>query len=291
MSDTLHIGTRSLPLARRPWIMGIVNVTPDSFSDGGRFLDPQSALEHALRLVEDGADVLDLGGESSRPGALPVDADEECKRIVPVLRALRSRVEVPISIDTTKAIVARRCLDEGADMINDISALRFDPDLAEVLAGSACGVVLMHMQGEPRTMQKAPHYGDVVAEVRTFLEERASFAEQRGIDRSRLFLDPGIGFGKRLPDNLALLRHLDRLRQVGLPVLVGASRKRFLGQLLDEADASRRLEGDLAINAWAQFLGIDMLRVHEVRAARRLRAVLGAVQNAGDAAPTPDRGT
>jgi dihydropteroate synthase len=276
----LDLGGRRLVWQRRPLLVGVVNVTPDSFSDGGRWLAPEAALRHALQLVEDGADVLDVGGESSRPGASPVGAEEELSRVEPLLRALRPRTDLPLSIDTTKAVVARRALDLGADVVNDISGLRFDPDMLPLLVQARCGVVLMHLRGEPRTMQDAPHYADVVAEVAAWLESRLEELAAGGLDPGRVVLDPGLGFGKRFADNLALLRHLGRLRAGGRPLLVGASRKAFLGWLLDEPEPERRLEGDLAVAAHCHAAGVEMLRVHEVRAARRLLRVLDALAGA-----------
>jgi dihydropteroate synthase len=258
--------------------MGVVNLTPDSFSDGGRLATVEAAVRHALELVEDGADLLDVGGESTRPGASPVTAEEEARRVLPVLHELRPRVGVPISIDTTKASVARAALDLGCDVVNDVSGLRFDPEMREVLAGACCGVVLMHMQGEPRTMQEAPSYTDVVREVGDWLAARLADCERGGIDPARIVLDPGIGFGKRFEDNLALLRGLDRLRRGGRPLLVGASRKAFLGKILGEPDPARRIEGDLAIAAWCRRARVEILRVHDVRAARRLLRVFDALE-------------
>jgi len=259
--------------------MGIVNVTADSFSDGGLYLDPGAAIAHAMRLVEDGADLLDVGAESSRPGAPAIALPDELERVVAVLTRLRPLVAVPISVDTTKMEVARAALDLGADVINDISGLRADPDLASLLAGSDCGVVLMHMQGTPRTMQQAPSYDDVVGEVATWLAERLHDLVQSGIAPERIVLDPGIGFGKRLPHNLALLRHLDRLHSIGRPLLVGASRKAFLGELLAEPLARARLAGDLAVAARARAAGVAILRVHDVRAARGFYRVLDAMES------------
>jgi len=259
--------------------MGIVNLTPDSFSDGGLHLDPDTALAHAMRLVEEGANLLDLGAESTRPGSLPVATADELHRLLPVLRQLRPRVSVPISVDTTKAEVARAALDLGADVINDTSGVRADPDMAAVLAGSDCGVVVMHMQGTPRTMQQAPSYDDVVGEVAAWLAERLLTLTQAGIAAQRIILDPGIGFGKRLPHNLALLQHLDRLQALGRPLLVGASRKAFLGELLAEPLATARLAGDLAVAAHARAAGVDILRVHDVRAVQGFYRVLDALES------------
>jgi dihydropteroate synthase len=257
--------------------MGVVNVTPDSFSDGGRFADVDAAAAHAEQLVADGADLIDLGGESSRPGAAPVPESVELERVLSVLERLRRRVDVPISIDTTKSGVAERALDLGADVINDISGLRFDARMPELLVARDCGVIVMHMQGEPRTMQDAPQYADVVSDVRAWLDTRVRELGKLGIAADRLVVDPGIGFGKRFEDNLALLRDPGALRVRDLPLLVGASRKRFLGQLLDEPDPGLRLEGDLAVAAHCRAAGVDILRVHDVRAVRRLFRVLGAL--------------
>jgi len=258
--------------------MGVVNVTPDSFSDGGRFLEPSTALRHGLALVEDGADLLDVGGESSRPGALAVDENEEIRRVTPVLRELRRRTEIPISIDTTKASVARAALDLGADIVNDISALQGDPAMLPLLARAECGVVVMHMQGEPRTMQVAPHYDNVVGEVRAWMETRFRALGEAGIAAERILLDPGIGFGKRYADNLELLRSLDALRVGERPLLVGASRKAFLGWLLAEPEPLARIEGDLAVSLHCHRMGVEFLRLHDVRAARRLFRVTEALE-------------
>ena len=273
----LRIGRRRLPYNGSPWIMGIVNITPDSFSDGGDYRDAAVATQHALQLVAEGADLLDIGGESSRPGAEPITAEEKTARVLPVLKALRSQVEVPLSVDTTKAAVARAALEHGADMINDISALQFDPQMVEALAASQCSVVLMHMQGEPRTMQDSPAYDDVVQEVGDHLQERCKFAVAHGIEADRLIIDPGIGYGKRLADNMALLRASQSLGELGWPLLIGASRKRFLGEILGEADPLQRLEGDLAVAAWCHANAVHMLRVHEVRPFQRLFTTLNAL--------------
>jgi len=275
-----HAGAHRLRRGRSPLLMGIVNVTPDSFSDGGRYVDPAAAVQHALQLVGDGADMLDIGGESSRPGATAIPADVELARVRPVLAALRPIVDLPISIDTTKAAVAGQALDLGADILNDISGLRFDDDMLPLVATRDCGIVVVHMQGEPRTMQEAPHYDDVVREVVTWLNGRLRTLTTAGIDPRRLVLDPGIGFGKRYADNVALLRGLDDVHRVGQPLLVGASRKRFLGWLLDEPDATRRLEADLAVAAFCRAAGVEVLRVHDVRATRRVFRILDALDGA-----------
>jgi dihydropteroate synthase len=253
---------RALVTDRVPRVMGIVNVTPDSFSDVGRAMTTEGAVAHALRLVEEGADLLDLGGESSRPGAAPVPLDEELRRVVPVVEALALRVNVPISVDTTKAEVARQALRAGASIINDITALG-DPDLARVVAETEAGVVLMHMAGTPRTMQDNPSYDDVVREVRDYLARRADAVEARGIPRARIALDPGIGFGKTLEHNLLLLRNLDQCATLGCAVLIGTSRKGFLGALTGRPVHERALASVVSSLA-AATRGAAVLRVHDV---------------------------
>jgi dihydropteroate synthase len=242
--------------------MGIVNVTPDSFSDGGRFLDLDAALAHALRLIEAGADILDIGGESTRPGAAPVDEAQEVARVVPLIAALRASSGIPISIDTMKPAVAQAAVAAGATIWNDVAALRA-PGSTGVAAELGCRVILMHMQGEPRTMQAAPHYDDVVAEVCAFLAERAEAAMAAGVARDAIWLDPGIGFGKTLSHNLTLLAHLDAIVALGFPVLLGASRKSFLGRIAPVAGDSR-LGGSLAAALAGAAAGVAAVRVHDV---------------------------
>ena len=247
-------------------VMGIVNVTPDSFSDGGRYLDPEAGLAHARRLIAAGADILDIGAESTRPGAEPVDEDEEIARAVPLIAAIRAESDVAISIDTMKPRVARAAVAAGANLWNDVAALRFLPDAPAVAAELGCEVVLMHMQGEPRTMQADPQYGDVVAEVRAFLAERAQAAMAAGVARDKIWLDPGIGFGKRLEHNLALLAHLEEIAGLGFPVLLGVSRKRFIAALDPAAGEApdARLAGSLAAALAGVQAGAAALRVHDV---------------------------
>jgi len=253
----------------RPRLMGIVNVTPDSFSDGGKWLEPEAAVEHGACLVAQGADMLDVGGESTRPGAAEVPAEVEMERIVPVIAALRREVNVPLSIDTRRAAVARAALDAGAHVVNDISALRHDPDMIPLLREHPdVPVILMHMQGTPGTMQANPHYTDTVQEVLAFFAARLDDCEQAGLPRQRLLLDPGIGFGKRHEDNLILLRKLPELRTFGLPVVLGASRKSFIGRIV-ECEPDERLPGTLAVTALAAQGGADIIRVHDVAANRQ----------------------
>ena len=247
----------------RPLLMGIVNVTPDSFFDGGRFCDPQRAVAHALRLVEEGADLLDIGAESTRPGALPVDEQEERRRLVPVVTAVAKAVSVPISVDTSKAEVARAAIDAGAIMVNDVTALRGDSAMVDVVAQAGAGLVLMHMQGTPHTMQHAPRYDDVVGEVAQFLAERVRFAIDHGVAKDRIVVDPGIGFGKTLVHNLDLLANLRVFTELGYPLLVGPSRKGFIGQLTDQSVEEREW-GTAGVVALAVEQGANILRVHDV---------------------------
>lgn len=260
-----------------PQVWGIVNVTPDSFSDGGHHATREAALAHGLRLVEEGADVLDVGGESTRPGAAAVPPDEERRRVLPVVEGLvQAGVSVPISVDTRRAALAREAIDAGARIVNDVSAARDDPDMLGVVAETGAGLVLMHMQGRPRTMQEAPHYADVVAEVRAWLLGRVAAARRAGIDPKRLWIDPGIGFGKTAAHNLTLLRNLEVLQQDAPPLLLGASRKSFLGGLTGRT-VGDRLAASLATVARAHAAGTAAVRVHDVAATRDLLAVLDAI--------------
>src|SRR5919198_885963 len=261
--------TRSGPLVlERVALVGILNATPDSFSDGGRHLDPGRAAAAAAEMVAEGAAMLDVGAESTRPGAPPVPADEERRRLLPVLRAVRAAVRVPLSVDTTKAAIARLALDEGADLVNDVSAGRFDPALLPLCAEQGVPVVLMHMQGTPVTMQVDPRYGDVVAEVAAFLAERAQVARAAGVAPDAIVIDPGIGFGKTVAHNCALLARLDLVASLGYPVLVGVSRKGFIGQLLGGRATGERLHGTAAAVALAVAKGARLVRVHDVGAMR-----------------------
>ncbi|MHB0985727.1 MAG: dihydropteroate synthase [Sulfuricella sp.] len=271
----LLCGRFSLPLDR-PLIMGIVNVTPDSFFDGGRHASPSAGIEHALRLLEEGADILDVGGESSRPGALSVSIDEELRRVMPVVEAMRGR-DVPVSVDTCKAEVMRAAIESGAAMINDIDALQNEGALAAV-AGSDVAVCLMHKQGAPQTMQLAPSYDDVVAEVMAFLQARVAAAEAAGISRARLVIDPGFGFGKTLEHNIDLLRHLNRFRALGVPLLAGLSRKAMLGRIAGLGAADERIHASIAAAILAVQKGARIVRVHDVRATREALQVVNIIE-------------
>jgi len=261
----------------RPSVMGVVNVTPDSFSDGGRFFAPEAAIAQARRLVGEGAALVDVGGESTRPGAAPVSADEELERVSPVLEAIVR--EVPVSIDTSKAAVARRALALGAEMVNDVTALRADPELAGAVAEQGAYLCLMHMQGDPRTMQVAPRYDDVVSEVAAFLAERLQHAVAQGIAEDRICLDPGIGFGKTVEQNLELVRKLDVLLPLGRPVCVGFSRKSSLGRILGDPDAKTgSVPASLGAAVAAFEHGASLLRVHDVRETVEALAIAAAVE-------------
>ena len=255
-------------LGSRPIVMGILNVTPDSFSDGGRYVGVSAALERAREMVNEGADIIDVGGESTRPGADPVPLEEELERVIPVIEAIKAELDVPISVDTYKAPVAEEALKAGAVMVNDVSGMRFSPDMARVVARYGAYGVVMHMKGTPRDMQKAPFYNDVVGEVKAFFQERLDHLVNQGVDRKKVILDPGIGFGKRLEDNLALVRGIPSLLELGCPLLLGPSRKSFIGRVLN-LPVEERLEGTLAVVAIAVFLGATLVRVHDVMAARR----------------------
>lgn len=275
--EAIQARGRVIPLQSHVLLMGIVNVTPDSFSDGGRFLDPGAAVAHACALASAGADLIDIGAESTRPGSDPVEETEEIRRLIPVVAEVCRRIQVPVSVDTTKSRVARLALEAGASIINDVSALRADADMAGVIASAGAGVVLMHMQGTPRTMQAAPHYADVVAEVRAFLETRAQTALACGISRSQILLDPGIGFGKTREHNLTLLARLPELADLGYPLLVGVSRKGFIGQILDRP-VGDRLMGTAGAVAAAVMGGAQVLRVHDVGEMRDVVAMVEAIR-------------
>jgi len=244
--------------------MGVLNVTPDSFSDGGLYLNPETAIRHAEDLVAQGADLIDVGGESTRPGARAVSVEEESHRVIPVIERVAKRLPVPLSIDTSKAEVARRAIDAGASMVNDVTALRGDPQMASLISRAHVPVILMHMRGTPQTMQQRPRYRDVVSEVKQCLAEAIRRAETWGIASDQIFIDPGLGFGKTLTHNLLLLQRLDELMTLGKPIVLGPSRKSFIGQVLD-ASVEDRLAGTLACVAMAMRSGVHMVRVHDVR--------------------------
>ena len=275
-----RVGDRTFDRSERTTVMGVLNVTPDSFSDGGRFLAVESATDHGVRMVSDGADIIDVGGESTRPGATPVPAQVEIDRVVPVISRLREELpDTVISIDTRRALVAAAAIDAGATVVNDVSA-GGDPGMLQLVRDRDAGIVLMHMKGEPRTMQEAPTYADVVGEVREYLRGRIEVAELTGIDRERIAIDPGIGFGKDLGHNLELMRRIDALVELGRPVLVGPSRKRFIGAILDLPE-DRRVEGTIGAVVWMVAMGAHIVRVHDVREVVRALRVVDAIAGSG----------
>jgi dihydropteroate synthase len=264
---------------RRPLVMGVLNVTPDSFSDGGKYASPDAALTRAAQMADEGADLIDVGGESTRPGSDPVGDDEQIRRVVPVITQVAKRIPLLISVDTTRAAVARAALDAGADVVNDISAGTDDPGLFPLIARRRAPVILMHMRGRPKTMQQSPHYEDVVAEVSGFLNDRLIDAGIHGIDVERILLDPGIGFGKSAQHNLELLRRLMELTVLGRPVVIGTSRKRFVSQITGEGtdDPSQRHFGTAATVAWSVANGAAIVRVHDVGPMRRVVRMIDAI--------------
>ena len=274
----LRFHHREYDLSERTLIMGVLNITPDSFSDGGRFFEWTRAVEQGRKLAEEGADILEIGGESTRPGSQPVPEEEELRRVIPVIEALRPKISIPISIDTRKAAVAERALQSGAQMANYASALRFDAGLTEVVSRRKVPVVLMHLRGQPETMQADTHYDDLIGEIRGFFRERIDYAVSRGISRDRIILDPGIGFGKSMEEkhNLILLKELRSFRALGQPLMIGTSRKAFLGRILDLPPEERE-EGTLATIAVAIQNGVNIVRVHEVRRTRRAVQVADAI--------------
>lgn len=272
-----HIQRLQQTLLQRTLVMGVLNVTPDSFYDGGRYTRVEAAVAHALQMAEEGADILDIGGESTRPGSQPVSEEEELRRVMPVIEAIRQRVDIPLSIDTTKSRVAQMALQAGVCLVNDISGLGFDPRMAEVVAQHGALCCIMHIQGTPQTMQINPHYDDVIREICDYFEERIALAQQAGIPRERIWIDPGIGFGKTLTHNLQILRQLREFTRFGLPVLVGTSRKSFIGKILGDLPPEERLEGTAATVAIAILHGASVVRVHDVKPMVRVARVADAV--------------
>ena len=287
MTRDWHIGKgRTLPIGPRTLVMGILNVTPDSFSDGSQFSSLDQALAHAEAMIAEGADIIDVGGESTRPGAVPVTAEEEIARVVPVIEALANRTDIPISIDTTKALVARAALNAGASIVNDISALRFDFHIADEAAQAGAGLVLMHSRGTPVTMHKLPPVADIMKEVISSLGSSITMAERRGVKGEAIAIDPGIGFGKSQEQNLELIAKLDQLAAAfpDLPILIGTSRKSFIGRLLanengEPAPVEERLYGTLATNVAAVLHGANIVRTHEVKPVRDALRIMDAIVN------------
>ncbi len=272
----LQVNGHDYTIGPRTWIMGVINITPDSFSDGGLYFDKDKALEKGLQLIEEGTDIIDIGGESTRPGSEPISPEDEIRRVVPIITALRRRTDTLISIDTTKSEVAHAALDAGADIINDISALRYDPQMAPLVAEADVPVILMHMKGKPKTMQVNPTYEDVLLEVKAFLEESIDKAQAHGIKKEKIIIDPGIGFGKRLKDNLTLINNLHILEVLERPILIGVSRKSFIGTILD-SPPEERLEGTIASAILSIIHGAHILRVHDVVSVKKAVRVAEAI--------------
>jgi len=267
----LKIGEKKFDLNKKTLIMGILNVTPDSFSDGGKFYSIEKAVQQAIKMEKQGADIIDIGGESTRPGAKKITIEEEIKRILPVIKQLKNKIEIPISIDTYKSEVAKKTIEYGANMINDITALRGDKKLAEIISDYDLPVSLMHMKGTPENMQKNPEYANVIKEIKEFLQHRAEYAITKGIKKENIIIDPGIGFGKRtgkgIEDNIEIIKKLEKIKKLGYPVLIGASRKTFIGNIGNNKESlkiNERLEGSLAAACVAVINGADILRVHDV---------------------------
>jgi dihydropteroate synthase len=275
----LRLRDRVLDLSTRTLIVGILNVTPDSFSDGGLFLNAQEAVLHGVRMVEEGADILDVGGESTRPGSEPVSLEEESRRVLPVIKGLAKRVKVPLSIDTTKSQVAERALEAGAALVNDTSGLQDDPRISTVAAKNGAALVLMHRKGQPKVMQKDPRYDDLIGEIASFLKASARKAKEAGVGEDQIIIDPGLGFGKTLEHNVYILNHLEELSSLGMPVLVGPSRKSFIGKILD-LPVEGRLEGTAAAVAVAVLKGAAVVRVHDVKEMVRVVRVADAIRRA-----------
>ncbi len=263
---------------KRPVIMGILNVTPNSFFDGGKYFNKEIAVEHALEMADNGADIIDVGGESSRPDAEPVSEKNELERILPVVEAIAPELSIPVSIDTYKAGVAKQALDAGAEIVNDISALRFDSSMADTIKKSGSYVILMHMLGSPATMQKNPHYENVVDEILLFLRKRIEYAVERGIRKNRIIIDPGIGFGKTLEHNLEILRNIDRFNELGYPVLIGASHKSMIGKITG-ASSDERIWGTASIVTYCVMNGVAIHRVHDVKSMRQVCDIAAAIKD------------
>jgi dihydropteroate synthase len=277
---TIKIGKKLFDLSQRTYLIGILNVTPDSFYDGGKFSNLDGAVKRGIKMAEEGADVIDIGGESTRPRSEPIGLEEELSRVIPVIERLSKEIEVPLSIDTYKSFVAKKALDSSASMVNDISALRFDPEMKKIAAEYKVPIVLMHIKGTPKNMQDDPYYDDVMKEISSYLKESIQIAKDAGIEEDKIIIDPGIGFGKRLEDNLDILKNLSILKTLEKPILVGPSRKSFIGKVLD-LPPEERLEGSLGALAVAIFNGANLVRVHDVKESLRVAKLVDAIRKRG----------
>jgi len=281
----LNLGKYCFDLGKRTYVMGILNVTPDSFSDGGKWCTLERAIEHSQVMAEAGADIIDVGGESTRPGSQPISVEEEKRRIIPVVERLLEEVDLPISVDTYKSEVAKDCLRLGAHMINDISALRFDPEMKEVVAASKAAVVLMHIKGRPQDMQENPHYDDLIEEITGYFKEAIKTAKEEGIEKERIVIDPGIGFGKTVAHNLEIMKGLDKFKSLGYPILIGPSRKSVIGKVLD-LSVDQRLEGTAACVATCILNGASLIRVHDVKEMVKVAKMCDAIKRGEDYCPS-----
>ena len=277
MRTYIKTSRRELSLDNKPLIMGILNITPDSFSDGGAFFSAEKAVKRALEMEAEGADIIDIGGESTRPGSMPVSDEDEIKRVLPVIRELEQKIKIPISIDTSKAKVAETCLSEGAEILNDISGLRFDPQIAEVAASHSAAVVIMHTKSAPRVMQIETEYNYILDDIASYLKIGIRKALDKGVDGKGIIIDPGIGFGKTREQNLFIIKNLDWFHSLGYPVLIGTSRKSFIGTTLD-VGVDERLEGSLAVDALVTLKGADIIRTHNVLATKRIVEMTQAIE-------------
>ncbi len=276
MSKTLKFKEGEIELDESK-IMGILNVTPDSFFDGGKYIDTDRAVERALEMEKEGANIIDIGGESTRPFSEPVPLDEELKRVIPVIEKIRKKSDIPISIDTRKSKVAEEALKRGANIVNDISGLRDDPEMVNVIKKFNAGCIIMHIRGTPKTMQENPYYEDTVKEIKQELLERVNIALKTGIEKERIVIDPGIGFGKRVIDNLIILKDIDKFKELGFPLLIGHSRKSFIGKVLGKENPEERLAGTLAVSSYLYLKKVDILRVHDVKETREVFKILKAI--------------
>lgn len=287
---SIQIKGRNCTLGQRTWLMGILNITPDSFSDGGLYYNKQNAVNRGLQLIEEGADILDIGGESSRPGSDPITAEEEKKRILPVLSEIRKKTDTFISVDTTKSEVLKAALDQGADILNDISGMRFDPKMLELASEKNIPVVIMHMKGTPKNMQKRPKYKNVIEEIKSFLKKRVKTALKTGIKKNKIIIDPGIGFGKRLKDNLIIIGNLSSFSELDLPILIGVSRKSFIENLLN-VTPDQRIEGTIASSLVSVLQGAHILRSHDIASLKKAVIVTEAIMNEANLNPFSEEKT
>jgi dihydropteroate synthase len=278
---SIQIQGKSCALGQKTWLMGILNVTPDSFSDGGLFFNKHNAVKRGLQLIEEGADILDIGGESSRPGSEFISAEEEKKRILPVISEIRKQTNTFISVDTTKSEVLKSALNHGADMLNDISGTRFDPKMLELASHKNIPIIIMHMKGIPKNMQNSPQYQNVIEEIKSFLKKRVETALKSGIKKNKIIIDPGIGFGKRLKDNLKIIGNLNSFNELDLPILIGVSRKSFIGNLLN-VTPDQRIEGTIASSLISVLQGAHILRTHDVASLKKALIVTEAIMNEAD---------